>query len=133
MFVLQIKLWCSYVKQWTFSFKRWTFYFKRWTFHYKIVELLFVRTVLPNLPNPPGYRPARPFQPRGCSIYWFAHGFYFSVSCSFAHTKLGHAYTTFAMVKDLLEGQNYALFVLKIQRYYISLLIWWICQLGRAV
>ena len=33
----------------------------------------------------------------------FAHEFYFSVSGSFARMGLGHAYTNFAMVKDLLE------------------------------
>ena len=32
-------------------------YFKRWTFHYKMVDLLFVKAVLPNLPNPSGYGP----------------------------------------------------------------------------
>ena len=33
----------------------------------------------------------------------FAHEFYFSVSGSFARMGLGHAYTTFATVKHLLE------------------------------
>ena len=33
----------------------------------------------------------------------FAHGFYFSAGGSFARIGLGHAYTTFSMVKHLLE------------------------------
>ena len=48
----------------------------------------------------------------------FAHGFYFSMSGSFVRMGLGHANTTSATVKHLLEGQNYALLVLIIEMLY---------------
>ena len=41
------------------------------TFYYKIVDLFFVRVVLLNLPNPPGYGPA--VHHLLCSVFCFRY------------------------------------------------------------